>query len=46
MKNLNHLKLNTQNLQFPENEEVLEEDIEYDEYHELIQLYTDHEEGS
>jgi len=44
MKNLNPPKLNMQNLQLQENE--IEEDIEYDEYDELIRLYSDHEEGS
>jgi hypothetical protein len=44
MKNLNPPKLNMQNSQLQENE--IEEDIEYDEYDELIRLYSDHEEGS
>jgi len=49
MISLNPRKLNMLNQQLLENEDFFEEDIEYDEYDEyddLIQLYSDHEEGS
>jgi hypothetical protein len=46
MISLNPRKLNMLNQQSSENEDFFEEDIEYDEYDELIRLYSDHEEGS
>ena len=46
MISLNPRKLNMLNQQLLENEDFFEEDIEYDEYDDLIQLYSDHEEGS
>jgi uncharacterized protein YfkK (UPF0435 family) len=46
MISLNPRKLNMLNQQSLENEDFSEEDTEYDEYDDLIRLYSDHEEGS
>ena len=43
MISLIHPKLNMQNSQLLENE--IKEDIDLEEYHELIQLYSDHDEA-
>jgi len=46
MISLNPRKLNMLNQKSLEDKYFFEEDTEYDEYDELIRLYSDHEEGS